>query len=319
MTDLVSGSSAVVSAVGRVCGTGPLGERQHSSDGPVEVVGTDLAAFDRDVEMLAALARRAGHLDVETGEHRRRRAVRAEPVADDQTVESPLAAEQLGQQPVVLTAERPVQAVVPGHDHANAGLADGGLERHQVQLAERALVDLRRDRHPFELGVVADEVFDARRHALTLQPAHVGDSELGGQEWVLAEALEVASADRRAVEVHGRGEHDVGALRVRLPPERPADLLDQRRIPRRAEGRAAWKRGRRRTGPGRATDPGRAVRHADRRDRRLVERGGVPRVGPRQQGDLLVDAEPGEEFLVEACFHGRMVATGAATWGFERV
>ena len=49
--------------------------------------------------------------------------------------------------------------------------------RHEVQLAQRALVDLGRDRHPLELGVVADEVLDARRHALGLQTLHVRDRD----------------------------------------------------------------------------------------------------------------------------------------------
>ncbi len=319
MTDLVSGSSAVVSAVG--VSAAPA----HSASASTRA--TDRSRSSTPTSPRSTAARRCsprsrGGPGISTSRPASNDAA-ALCVPNQSLTTSPSKPHSPRSSSVsshvVLAAERAVEAVVPGHDDADVGVANGSLERHEVQLAERAFVDLRRDRHPLELGVVADEVLDARRHPLALQPAHVGDRQLGGQDRVLAEALEVASADRCAVEVHGRGEHDVGALRVRLPPERPAHLLDQRRIPRRAERRAARERGRRRARPRRATDARRAVGHADRRDRRSVEGGGVPCVGPGQQGDLLVDAELGEKFLVEACRHGRMVATVAATWGFERV
>ena len=295
-----------------VGGARPVGEGEHTGDRAVEIVDGHVAALQGGAQVLAASSWRAGHLHIEPGEQRLGRAVRAEPVADDEAVEAPLVAQQLGQQPVVLAAERAVEAVVAGHDHAHVGPADGGLERDEVQLAQRAFVDLRGDRHPLELGVVADEVLDARGHTLGLQPADVGDGELRRQDRILAVALEVAPADRGAVQVHRRGEHDVGALGVRLPPERPTNLLDELRIPGRTEGGAARERGRCRSGPRRPTDTSGPVGHADRRHRRVVESGRVPRVDARQQGDLLVGTELGEQVLVEAGRHGRMVAMTAA-------
>ena len=92
-------------------------------------------------------------------------AVAAVPVAHDDTVETPVAAQDVAEQPLVLGAERPVEPVVGGHHAAHAGTRHRRLERDEVELAQRLLVDLDGDGHPLELGVVGDEVLDARGHA----------------------------------------------------------------------------------------------------------------------------------------------------------
>jgi hypothetical protein len=51
------------------------------------------------------------------------------------------------------------------------------LERCQVQLAKRALVDAGVDGEPLGLGVVADEVLDGRGDALGLDALDVGGGE----------------------------------------------------------------------------------------------------------------------------------------------
>ena len=111
------------------------------------------------------------------------------------------------------------------------------------------------------LLVVGDEVLDARRHAAALQPVDVGHRQVGGEHRVLREALEVAAAQRRALEVDGGAEQHLGALGARLLGQRGADALDQVDVPRGA-------RARRRTGTtptaGRRRSAGRARRWARR-------------------------------------------------------
>ena len=60
-----------------------------------------------------------------------------------------------------LGAVAAVEPVVGGHQPERAALADGELERHEVDLAQRALVDHRGHRVALELGLVAGEVLDA--------------------------------------------------------------------------------------------------------------------------------------------------------------
>ena len=274
-----------------VGGPGPLGEGEQPGDRSVEVGLLDLPGGERGVEVRPALPRRARHLEVESGEQRLGRAVRPEPVAHHHAVEAPLVAQHVGEQPPVLAAVRPVEPVVAAHHGACSRSPHGRLERDEVQLAQGALVDLRRDRHPLELGVVADEVLDARGDALGLQTLDVGDGQLGGEHRVLAEALEVAPTDRGAMEVDRRGEEHAGALRPGLPPEGPSDVADQVRVPGGAERAAARERRRAHPVPRRPPRSGRPVGHPDRRHRRIGEPGRVPQVGTGEQVHLLVDGE----------------------------
>ena len=70
------------------------------------------------------------------------------------------------QQRLVLGAVAAVEPVVGGHQPERAALADGELERHEVELAQRALVDHRGHRVAVELGLVADQVLGRGGDAL---------------------------------------------------------------------------------------------------------------------------------------------------------
>ena len=61
---------------------------------------------------------------------------------------------------MVLGAVLAAESVVRAHDPPGAALLDRPFERPEVDLAERAVVDLHVDRHPIHLGVVAGEVLD---------------------------------------------------------------------------------------------------------------------------------------------------------------
>ena len=73
---------------------------------------------------------------------RRHAVLRAEPVRDHDAVEAPLVAQDPVQQRCMRGAGRPVQAVVGGHQRPRAGLAHRRLEGRQVELAQRARIDL---------------------------------------------------------------------------------------------------------------------------------------------------------------------------------
>ena len=133
-----------------------------------------------------------------------------------------------------------VDAVVRRHHGPDAGLTDDGLERRQVQLAQRPLADADVRGHPLGLGVVGDEMLDGGADAAVLEPAHVAHPDPRGQERILAEALEMPAGVGGAVEVDGRREHDVDALAPGLGRKQAAQLLDELLVPRRRQ------RGRRR-------------------------------------------------------------------------
>ena len=182
------------------------------------------------------------HLEVEPGPQRRRAAVAAVPVAHHDPVEPPVAAEDVAQQPFVLGAERPAEPVVGGHHAPHAGALHRGFERDEVQLTQRFLVGLDRYGHPLELGVVGDEVLDARGDSASLQTLDVADRQFRREQRILAEALEVATADRRPGEVDRWPEQDVDTAGDALPGEGATDLGNELGIERCPERHTARER-----------------------------------------------------------------------------
>ena len=80
------------------------------------------------------------------------------------------------------------------------------------------------DRPPFK--VVRDEVLHAGGHPTALEALDVGGAEPRGQEGVLGEALEVAAAERGALQVDGRSQQDLGPLGAGLLGQCRADAPD---------------------------------------------------------------------------------------------
>lgn len=234
---------------------GAGGEHEHVARHALERLPGHVAGSDGIGESRSEPSSWTRHLEPEPGVRGGRGRVGGEPVGHDHAVESPLVVQQRAEQPWMLGAVRAAEPVVGGHHRPAPSHAECGLERDQVQLAQGALVDLGRDRHALVLGVVGDEVLHRRADTGRLHAAHVRGGEHGAQVRVLAEALEVASGQRMAVQVDGRGEEHVRALGARLLPERDADARDERRVPRRAEGAAAGEACRAEPGPARATRP----------------------------------------------------------------
>ena len=114
-------------------------------------------------------------------------------------------------------------------------LAHRDLERHQVQLAQGAFVDDTVDRHPFELGFVAGEVLDRGGDPLGLHAADERRSKFAGEQWVLGIGLEVATGQRGAMQVDGRGKQDPTGLCTGLVAECHTEFAEQVLVPGRSE------------------------------------------------------------------------------------
>ncbi|SCJ52351.1 Uncharacterised protein [uncultured Flavonifractor sp.] len=127
-------------------------------------------------------------------------------VGDDQTLEAPLVAEQVGEQGGVAARPLGADVVEGGHDAQGAALLDGHLKGLQVDLPHGLLVA------PGEelvavvgLALVEGKVLDEADDALVGGAAdHVGGDGTG-QEAVLGVVLEVTAVEGGAVGVHGGG------------------------------------------------------------------------------------------------------------------
>src|SRR5581483_11711669 len=158
-------------------------------------------------------------------------------------------------------------------------LADRHLERAQVDLAQRALADLGADGHALELGVVAGEVLEAGGDAARLHAAHERGRDAAAEVRVLGVALEVAAADRRALDVDRRAEEHLRALALRLFAQGGANGLDQLRVPGRGEGDADREGGGGDAAARLAAGAGRAIGELEGGDAEALDGGGPPCAG----------------------------------------
>ena len=250
-----------VSVVRAVQGADHPGDAQQAQHLRVDLVLRHLAALDRRNQCGAPRAGRARHHQVQPGQRGALGRTSREPVGDDDPGEAPLPLEHVDQQFGVLGHRGAVDVVVAGHHQGAVRLGDAGLERDQVQLAQRALGHPHVDRPAVGLRVVAHEVLGGGRHPGGLQTPYVRGGDPGGQHRVLAEELEAAPAVGAAHEVQRRPEDHVDALSPwPRPPVAPRPVRPGR-CPRHAasadRGRHSWRNGRPDRGSGRARRPAR--------------------------------------------------------------
>ena len=205
----------------------------------------DVARADGVEQPVAPGSVGSGHLQVEAALGGADDGRGGHPVAHHDAVEAPLVLEHPGEQRAVLGSGRGGGAVVdPGvraHDRPRLGLVHELLERRQVHLAQRLLVDARQVGGALRLGVVGDEVLDAHPDAAVLRGAHHVHRDGAGEQRVLGVALEVPAADRAcaAGSPAGRARR---RPRAGGPRRRTRDRA-RRRGPRPTSRRARWGRG----------------------------------------------------------------------------
>src|SRR5699024_2611433 len=120
-----------------------------------------------------------------------------------------------------------VYAVVAAHHAPGLRVAHGGLKWRQVNFVQRALVDAVVDAQAAGLLVVGGKVLGAGAHALALRAADEPRRQLAGQKRVLAVIFKVAAAQRAALDVDGRPQHDADAGSLRLARDGRTQALGQ--------------------------------------------------------------------------------------------
>ena len=173
-------------------GTHAVGEQQQPPDVEVDRGLGHLTGAHRGQQLLAPDPGRR-HLEVLP----RRRGVRRAhcgPVAHHHPVEAPPAPQRVLEQ-LVLGHGGAVDTVVRTHHRPGARL-DGPLERGEVHLVQGPLVHVDVHGEAVGLEVIGDIVLRRGGDAVLLEPAHIARGQVTGQGRVLAEALEVAPAQR---------------------------------------------------------------------------------------------------------------------------
>ena len=176
------------------------------------------------------------HLHVQSAAHRLGSAVGAAPVRHHKTGKLPFAFEQAVDEIVVVGAMFAAKFRVGAHHGPDVRLLDGGLERRQINFAQRAFVKVHVDGLASTFLVVADEMFDARGHAIRLQSLDIIHSHPGVQVGILAEVFVNPPAQRRPRDVHDRRQHHVLVARPRLAADHVAVSCGQIRVPSGTQG-----------------------------------------------------------------------------------
>ena len=218
------------------------------------------------------------------------RTSRPEPVGHHDALEAPFLLEHSDQEVPILTAELPAELVVGGHHHADASLPNSRFEGGKVDLAERALVDLDVDRHPFDLLIVAHEVLDGAADSAALHASYIGHGHDPAQERILGETLEAAATNRVPLDVDRRRKEHTSTLVERLVAEHLADQLHKVAIPRRRKRRRRW-HARRDLAPTRAACAVGSVGHVDTFQAQVRGARCVPPTHSGRQGRLIHEAQ----------------------------
>ena len=137
------------------------------------------------------------------------RIVRASPIGDDYSVKSPFTFQNVVYQVLVVAPMLSFIQVVRPHDSPCASFLDGGLECWQVDFIQGAVVHDDIGVVSVYFVVVQRIVLDAGSHSIALHAFYVRHYHLGGQVRIFAHVFEVASVERRAVDVDARSQYDV--------------------------------------------------------------------------------------------------------------
>lgn len=209
---------------------------EYASDARLKVGAGYLAAFKCRFQLLGLAV---AHLDIVPGENLVGVAAVDAPVCRDHALEAPLIAEHLGEQFMAHRSVAAVDEIVGGHNCPRVGLFDTYLEAAQINLPERALGNSGIAFKAVRLPVVAGKVLYRCGDFLRLDAAHIGGAALSGEEGILGEILEVASAQGIAVDVHRGREPHAEIVFSQLRAARRADFFNEIRVPCAREKRCA--------------------------------------------------------------------------------
>ena len=185
-----------------------LGERDHAVGRLGQRLRIETPVVDRRYDVVVEFVATERHHQIESCGHRADPVDDGSPVADDHTVEFPCVTQDSGEQLMTLARVDAVDAVVRAHHCPWTRRTYDVSERAEIQFVQRAFVDCRADPHAIGFLIVGGEVLQRRPDVDALDSSHPCLPECAGQHRILRVVLEVAAAERGALEVHAGTEHD---------------------------------------------------------------------------------------------------------------
>jgi hypothetical protein len=170
------------------------------------------------------------HLQVKTRFQAFHTVIGGTPVTDDVPLKAPLIPQDVGEQHLVFGSIHAVDLVVAAHHRFGLGALDGFLKGGQVDLMQRTLREVRGDGQAAGLLIVGGKVLDGGPHAPALYAANVRSGQLTGQIRVLRNVLEIAAAQRAALDVNGGPQQDADILGLALVAQNLTHVLQKVRV-----------------------------------------------------------------------------------------
>ena len=199
-------------------------------------------SFGHAVLHVGAAAR---HTQIAPGVHGGHAVAQRAPVGHDHAVKAPVPAQHLGQQPGIIAGMYIVDTRIAAHDGFGMRGLDDRFKRGQVQLAQGALVHLTVAVEALVLLIVGGKVLETCARAALLRTLHPRRAHCARDKRVLGEILEIASAQRVALDVDAGAKHDVHTVGKSLLADGFALGLQQLGIPRCTARHGGGKAGRR--------------------------------------------------------------------------
>ena len=172
----------------------------------VHLLLIQFSGFDRFHDLPVVDPAGCGHLQVQPRRHAGNAVAHGAPVRHDITLEAPFLPEYIRQQPGILGGVHAVDPVVGAHDRPGLGFLHGHLKGREVDLTDRPLVRVGGTAHPPVLLVIEGEMLDTGAHVFALDTLDQRGRHHARQVRILGEILEVPSAQRAALDVHGRAQ-----------------------------------------------------------------------------------------------------------------
>ena len=237
--------------------------------------------------------------------------VAAAPVGDHCAVKAPVPAQDIHEQVGVLVGVGAVDKVIGGHDGLWLRLLDHHLEAGHVNFPQGALVHNGIRGHAAQLLTVHGKVLGAGGNAVFLDAADVGRRHLTGKVGILREILEVAAAQRAALDVQAGAQQHRHALCCGFFAHGCAHSLAKLRVPAVGHGGRGGEAGGGHTGvQAQMVGSARllahavgAVRQGNGRDALARQRPGGEHRTAAQQGAFLFQAQFCNNILM---FHGEI-------------
>ena len=185
------------------------GKGDHPCGAGVYVTFGQGAVPDGGGDPVLHISAAARHTQVAPGVHGLDAVTQRAPVGHDQTGKTPIRAQDIGQQPMVVAGVDIVDARVAAHNGFGLGSLDYGLKRGQVQLAQGALIHLAVAVEPLVLLIVGGKMLEAGACAGALRALHPCRAHRARNAGILGEILKVAPAQRVALDVDAGSQHHI--------------------------------------------------------------------------------------------------------------